>query len=86
MAVGYAKAKDSQTLGLAPTTKRTYARIFFETGLPHATFAAALLKEGVAIGRGFPPYDRWARISIGLPEENVIARAAVGKTLSKLPA
>ncbi len=60
--------------------------VFFETGLPHATFAAALLKEGVAIGRDFPPYDRWARISIGLPEENVIARAAVGKTLSKLPA
>jgi histidinol-phosphate aminotransferase len=55
--------------------------VFFETGLPNADFAAALLKEGVAIGRAFPPYDRWARISIGLPAENAVARAAVRKSL-----
>jgi histidinol-phosphate aminotransferase len=57
--------------------------VFFETGMPHAEFAAALLKEGVEIGRAFPPYDRWARISIGLPEENVVARAAVRKLVAK---
>jgi histidinol-phosphate aminotransferase len=56
--------------------------IFLETGLPHVDFAAALLKEGVDIGRAFPSYDRWARISIGLPEENAIARAAVRKVLA----
>jgi histidinol-phosphate aminotransferase len=56
--------------------------VFFETGMPHADFAASLLKEGVDIGRAFPPYDRWARISIGLPEENAVARAAVRKLLS----
>jgi histidinol-phosphate aminotransferase len=55
--------------------------VFFETGLPNADFAAALLKEGVAIGRAFPPYDRWARISIGLAAENAVARAAVRKSL-----
>ena len=55
--------------------------VFFETGMPHAEFAAALLKDGVEIGRAFPPYDRWARISIGLPEENAAARAAVRKSL-----
>src|ERR1700676_1088318 len=55
--------------------------VFFETGMPNAEFAAALLKEGVAIGHAFPPYDRWARISIGLPQENAIARAAVRKLL-----
>ena len=44
--------------------------VFFETGMPHAEFAAAMLKDGVAIGHAFPPYDRWASISIGLPEEN----------------
>src|SRR5580704_13891184 len=38
--------------------------VFFETGVPHAEFAAALLKDGVEIGRAFPPYDRWARVSI----------------------
>jgi histidinol-phosphate aminotransferase len=56
--------------------------VFFETGLPHVGFAAVLLKDGVDIGRAFPPYDRWARISIGLPDENAIARAAVRKVLT----
>ena len=60
--------------------------VFFETGLPHAEFTAALLGEGVEIGRAFPPYDRWARISIGLPAENDLARAAVRKVLGKSPA
>ena len=60
--------------------------VFFESGMPHAEFAAALLKDGVAIGHLFPPYDRWARVSIGLPEENAIARAAVRKSLPRMPA
>ena len=60
--------------------------VFFETGMPHAEFAAALLKDGVEIGRAFPPYELWARVSIGLPEENAIARAAVRKLLLKSPA
>jgi histidinol-phosphate aminotransferase len=60
--------------------------VFFETGRPHAEFAAALLKEGVEIGRAFPPYELWARVSIGLPEENAMARAAVSKSLRKSPA
>jgi histidinol-phosphate aminotransferase len=58
--------------------------IFIETGMPHADFAASLLKEGVDIGRAFPPYDRWARISVGLPEENDVARAAVRKIILRL--
>jgi histidinol-phosphate aminotransferase len=56
--------------------------VFFETGMPHVDFVASLLKDGVDIGRAFPPYDRWARISIGLPEENAVARAAVRKVLA----
>jgi hypothetical protein len=28
-----------------------------------------LLKDGVAVGRAFTPYDRWVRISIGLPDD-----------------
>ena len=57
--------------------------VFFETGMPHDNFAGALLREGVAIGIDFPPYDLWARVSIGLPEENAIARAAVRRLLTK---
>jgi histidinol-phosphate aminotransferase len=60
--------------------------VFFETGIPHAEFAAALLKDGVEIGRAFAPYDLWARVSIGLPEENAIAHAAVRKVLHRSPA
>src|ERR1700676_5129290 len=57
--------------------------VFFESGVPHAEFAAALMRERVAIGKAFPPYDLWARVSIGLPEENAAAHAAVRKLLLK---
>jgi histidinol-phosphate aminotransferase len=60
--------------------------VFFESGVPHAEFAAAMLAQGVDIGRAFPPYERWARISIGLPEENAAARAAVRKLVRAPPA
>jgi len=56
--------------------------VFFETGMPHETFASSLLNEGIDIGRAFPPYDLWARISIGLPDENAKARTAVRKLLA----
>jgi len=57
--------------------------VFFETGIAHREFSAAMLKAGIDIGRAFPPYERWARISIGLPHENAIARAAVQNLLEK---
>jgi histidinol-phosphate aminotransferase len=56
--------------------------VFFETGLPHAEFASRMLQAGIVIGRAFPPLDRWARISIGLPRENARARAAVRRILA----
>jgi histidinol-phosphate aminotransferase len=65
------------------TTASSGNFLFIETGMPHADFAASLLKEGVDIGRAFPPYDRWARISVGLPEENDVARAAVRKMIQR---
>lgn len=56
--------------------------VFFRTGRPHAEVHAALLKESVAIARAFPPMNDWARITIGLPEENELARAALRKVLA----
>jgi histidinol-phosphate aminotransferase len=56
--------------------------VFFETGRPHQDVAAALLAKDIQIGRAFEPYDRWARISIGLPEENAMARTAITELLS----
>ena len=56
--------------------------VFFETGRPHQEVASALHARGIDIGRAFPPFENWARISIGLPRENAIARAAVAELLS----
>lgn len=55
--------------------------VFFETGRPHQEIAAALRARGIDIGRAFPPLDRWARISIGLPRENAMARTAIAELL-----
>jgi len=55
--------------------------VFFETGRPQQEIAAALRAKGIDIGRAFPPLDHWARISIGLPEENAVARSAVKELL-----
>lgn len=55
--------------------------VFFETGRPHPQFAAAMLARGVNIGRPFPPLDRWARVSIGTPEENSLAQQRVREIL-----
>ncbi|WP_407180609.1 pyridoxal phosphate-dependent aminotransferase [Bradyrhizobium sp. STM 3562] len=55
--------------------------VFFETRRPHAEFSQALQAKGIDIGRAFPPLDQWARISIGLPTENEIARKAVAAVL-----
>jgi histidinol-phosphate aminotransferase len=57
--------------------------VFFESGQPHEKLAAAFLEEGIDIGRSFPPLERWARISIGLPEENVRAISALRKIIGK---
>lgn len=51
--------------------------IYFDAGRPQTAVAKALLAEGVVVGRAFPPYDTWLRITIGLPEENTRAQAAL---------
>ncbi len=57
--------------------------IFFNTGRPQTEVAAALLAGGVNIGRTFPPYTNWARITIGRPEENAIAQHQLRKLVTK---
>jgi len=55
--------------------------VYFDAGRPQAEVVAALKSEGVIIGRAFPPYTDWVRITIGLPEENSRAQAAFVKFL-----
>lgn len=55
--------------------------VFFHTGVPADEFRAAMRAEGVLVGRPFPPYLDWCRISIGTPEEMAVAHAALSKVL-----
>jgi histidinol-phosphate aminotransferase len=58
--------------------------IFFNAGIPQPKLAAAMRSQGVDIGRAHPPYEKWARITIGLPEENQRAQAALRSALKAL--
>ncbi len=39
--------------------------VFFDTGQPIGDFLGAMRKEGFALGRPFPPYLTWCRVSMG---------------------
>jgi histidinol-phosphate aminotransferase len=69
------------TLKLRHTDSRANF-VFFETGRPHQQIVAALSAKGIDIGRAFPPLENWARISIGLPQENAMARSAITELLT----
>jgi histidinol-phosphate aminotransferase len=55
--------------------------VFFDAGRPQEVVAAVLAAQGIDIGRAYPPLGTWVRISIGLPNENAIARRAVAALL-----
>jgi histidinol-phosphate aminotransferase len=57
--------------------------VFFDSGHPHQVIAAALAARGIDIGRAFTLFDSWARISIGLPGDNAVARQAVAEFLQR---
>jgi len=48
--------------------------VFFNAGRPQTEIASSLLLRDVVVGRPFPPYATWVRITIGKPEENRIAQ------------
>jgi len=43
--------------------------VFFQAGLPTDTVRQAMLAKGFMVGRAFPPYNDWVRVSIGTTEE-----------------
>lgn len=65
-----------------PRSAATASFVFFDVGRPHAGPAAALAARGVRIGRVFPPYSSWLRITIGTTEENVRVRRALEAVLA----
>ena len=52
-----------------PHTEALADFVFFNAGRPQAEVAAAMLAKGANIGRAYPPYTNWARITVGLSEE-----------------
>jgi hypothetical protein len=56
-------------------------RLSLNSRRPQRTIAAALAAQGIDIGRSHPLLNTWVRISIGLPENNAIARQAVADLL-----
>jgi histidinol-phosphate aminotransferase len=75
-----AASREHLAAGVAVTTavldelKRPYARthanfVFFDTGQSAATFLAAMRERGFALGRPFPQYPGWCRVSMGTVEQ-----------------
>lgn len=55
--------------------------VFFKTGRPIAEVQAAMLAQGVAVGRPFPPFLDWCRISTGTLEEVARFNQALEKVM-----
>ena len=69
-------------LNLPHTDTRTNF-VFFDSGRPQPELAAAMRERGVDIGRAHAPYTNWARITIGLPSENLRAQNALRTSLKE---
>jgi histidinol-phosphate aminotransferase len=57
--------------------------VFFDARRPQQELATAMRNEGVDISRTFPPYTTWARITIGLPDENHVAQQLLQKIIQQ---
>lgn len=55
--------------------------IFFRSGLNIKSFGQKMLAEGIKVGRPFPPYDDWCRISTGTIEEVQLFNKAMKRVL-----
>jgi histidinol-phosphate aminotransferase len=60
--------------------------IFFDAGRPQPELATDFRAKGIVIGRTFPPYTNWSRITIGQPTENRLAQQRLREILRNLPA
>ncbi|MCX6936438.1 MAG: histidinol-phosphate transaminase [Verrucomicrobia bacterium] len=56
--------------------------VFFHVGMPAKDFSQKMRAENIVINAGYPQMPDWARLTIGTPEEMVVASAAVEKILT----
>lgn len=59
--------------------------VFFHAGMPVEQVQKAMLAKGFLIGRAFPPYTDWVRISIGTPEEMRQVAAVLPEVIGGAP-
>lgn len=55
--------------------------VFFKTGRPIAEMITAMEKQNVLIGRPFPPFTNWARVSTGTLEDMKLFEKGLKKTM-----
>jgi len=73
------KAMDDLNLEYIPSNTNF---IFFKTGRNINQFSKQMLAENVKVGRQFPPYTDWCRISMGTIEEVEMFNTALKKVMS----
>jgi histidinol-phosphate aminotransferase len=57
--------------------------VFFDVGMPNSVFAEKMMAEGVrVVGRAWPGYETWTRISVGDDWEMDRCEAALKKVLA----
>lgn len=56
--------------------------VFFQTGLPIDQFQDTMEKQGIIVGRPFPPYLDWCRLSMAKPEQMKVFVERAQKVLS----
>lgn len=72
------------SLGLRQTVSQANF-VYFDAGRAQPDIAAAMARERVDVGRAFAPYRNWVRITLGRPEDNARARAALRQALALPP-
>ena len=55
--------------------------VFFKTGMEITDFNKAMQEHGIRVGRPFPPYYEWCRVSTGKVEDMDLLADALGKVL-----
>jgi histidinol-phosphate aminotransferase len=56
--------------------------VFFETGIPIEQVRKDMKARGIRVGRPFPPYLKWCRLSMGKPDEMQKFSEALKSTLA----
>ena len=56
--------------------------VFLKTGIEIGRFQPEMKKHGVIVGRPFPPYTKWCRLSMAKPEEMKFFNQGLDKVLS----